>query len=131
MADRLTDAMRTGFDEAAVRESGKRKDLYHDDQTLTRVRDILLHQGWGLEETENIIGVLLNNNILFRQFKPDDEKLPQDSDHPLTLEELIFVNLGTAAMCWIPGPGDAEYDSAMASRIGHRLIRSLRARGAR
>jgi hypothetical protein len=56
--------------------------------------------------------------------------IPEDSDHPVTLEEIVFQALGHASMCWNPRP-EGLFDSEEASRTGNELLRTLRARGAR
>lgn len=57
-------------------------------------------------------------------------ELPQDSDHPMTLEEVVFQALGHASMCWEPRP-EGVFDSQEASKVGNELLRTLRARGAK
>jgi hypothetical protein len=55
---------------------------------------------------------------------------PADSDHPMTLEEVVFQAIGHASMCWNPRP-EGIFDSAEASKVGRELITTLRARGAK
>jgi hypothetical protein len=57
-------------------------------------------------------------------------ELPQDSDHPMTLEEVVFQALGHASMCWTPRP-EGVFDDEEASKVGNELLRTLRARGAK
>lgn len=56
--------------------------------------------------------------------------IPADSDHPMTLEEVIYQAIGHASMCWLPRPGGV-FDSEEASRVGAELTRTMRARGAK
>lgn len=55
--------------------------------------------------------------------------IEEDTDHPVTLEELVFTAIGHASVCWSPRP-EGIFDSEEASKVGTELVRSLRARGA-
>ena len=55
---------------------------------------------------------------------------PADSDHPMTLEEVVYQAIGHASMCWTPRP-EGVFDSEEASRVGAELVTTLRARGAK
>lgn len=101
---------------------------------LARARSILMDGLGGMEyeHAEAAIQKLIKEGLLISGNPGASTiKLPQDSDHPVTLEELIFIAIGRASMCWLPNTGDAAFDSTEASAIGNELIRSLRARGAR
>ena len=55
--------------------------------------------------------------------------MSDEKDEP-TLEELVYVAIGHASMCWIPRP-EGVFDSTEASKVGAELVKALRARGAR
>jgi len=51
-------------------------------------------------------------------------KMQPVSGHVLEdkIREAVFQALGAASTCWIPGTGDAEFDSSRARDIGEELL---------
>lgn len=97
-------------------------ELYYDENTLNKVREVLRKNGYLAIEIPGVMLDFQNAGILFRERQP----YPDLEFSSMDLEQAVFTALGAASSCWENLEGAGVFESDRCKNIGDQLIARIR-----